>query len=316
MNIAQGRTMRRILVTAISGDIGNGILKILQEGDDCLFGCDVNEIAAGMDKVDYFWKVCYATEEGYIDEIIEKCKELRITHLIPVNEREIEKISEHRNLFEELRVKIVLLKQSILNICLDKYRTACFLADNDLDVPRTYRNIEQIEDKARRYICKPRRSNGSKDIFTFVPEKDSVYVEEGYVIQEYIDSNEEYTIGVFRHGSIVNTIAFRRELKNGYSNLVVLANEPKLHELAMHIAELLELEGYINIQLRKKDGKYYIFEINPRISGTVRYRHLLGYSDVLWWLDILDGNSIETYKCKYKKAIGIRELNEKYLLLE
>lgn len=41
--------MRKILVTAVSGDIANGILKILQEQDAELYGCDVNSIAAGMD---------------------------------------------------------------------------------------------------------------------------------------------------------------------------------------------------------------------------------------------------------------------------
>ncbi len=38
--------MRRILVTAISGDIGNGILKILKENGETGFGCDVNAYAA------------------------------------------------------------------------------------------------------------------------------------------------------------------------------------------------------------------------------------------------------------------------------
>ena len=41
--------LRRILITAISGDIANGILKILSEDDSNeLYGCDVNEIAIGM----------------------------------------------------------------------------------------------------------------------------------------------------------------------------------------------------------------------------------------------------------------------------
>jgi len=171
-------------------------------------------------------------------------------------------------------------------------------------------------EREKTYICKPRKSNGSKNIFTFIPAEKAAGVNGDYVFQEYIDSNEEYTVGVFKSSDVINTIAFRRELKNGYSNLVELSEDIYLYEMASRIANLLNLEGYVNIQLRKYENRYYIFEINPRISGTVRFRHMLEFSDVLWWLDMLDGKIVEKYKCRYHKAVGIRELNEKYLLLE
>lgn len=308
--------MRRILVTAISGDIGNGILRIL-EGQEChLFGCDVNDIAVGMDKVEYFWKAKYAADEGYIEELLEKCEELQVTHLIPVNEREIEAVSREKARFLEKGIKILILDDKILELCLDKYKTAELLTENGFDVPETFLTEEDIVDKRKRYICKPRKSNGSKNIFTYIPETEQADISDEYVIQEYIDSEEEYTVGVFRAGDITNTISFKRELKNGYSYLVELSNKVQLKEIAERAAGLLDLEGYMNIQLRKSGDKYYIFEINPRISGTVRFRHMLGFSDVLWWLDILDGKKVENYVCSYNKAVGIRELNEKYLLLE
>ncbi len=308
--------MRRILVTAISGDIGNGILKILGEQECHLYGCDVNDIAVGMDKVEYFWKAKYAADEGYIEELLEKCEELQVTHLIPVNEREIEVISKERTRFEDKGIKILILDNSILECCLDKYETAVFLKKNGVEVPATFLSEEAIVDKRKKYICKPRRSNGSKNIFTYIPETEKADVSDEYVIQEYIDSEEEYTIGVFRAGDITNTISFKRELKNGYSYLVELSNDVHLKEIAERAAGLLDLEGYMNIQLRKSGEKYYIFEINPRISGTVRFRHMLGFSDVLWWLDMLDNKAVEKYTCGYNKAVGIRELNEKYLILE
>ena len=47
-------------MTAISGDIGNGVLKILKDTGDELYGCDVNRIAVGMDLVKVFWQSSYA----------------------------------------------------------------------------------------------------------------------------------------------------------------------------------------------------------------------------------------------------------------
>lgn len=313
--------MRKILVTAISGDIGNAILKILKPEDNVLYGCDVNEIAVGMDLVEVFWQCGYAIAEGYIDELLMKCIQYGITHLIPVNEREIEVVGNNRELFEKNNIKIVIQSQNILDICLDKYETAKFLANNGFDVPESFTDIGQIYDTRRKYICKPRKSNGSKDIFTFwgkdlSDESIAGRVKNDCIVQEYIESDEEYTVGVFRHWNTVNVIIFRRKLKNGYSSIVELTENRTIHDMAVRAAELLELEGYINIQLRKKDDKYYIFEINPRISGTVRFRHMLEYTDVLWWLDLLDNKEIKPYIQSYKKAVGVRELNEKFLVME
>lgn len=310
--------MRRILVTAISGDIGNGILKILREDENCiLFGCDVNEIAVGMDKVEAFWQTRYAVEEGYVNDLLEKCRLYHITHLIPVNEREIEVIGKARKRFEVLQIKLVIQEESLLEICLDKYKTAMFLSKHGFDVPATYLHMDDIKETDGKFICKPRKSNGSKDIFVFQKGADlSGKKTDDCIFQEYIDSEEEYTIGVFRHKEVSNIIAFKRELKNGYSNKVELSEDRNLYELALRLALLFDLEGYLNIQLRKADGQYFIFEINPRISGTVRFRHMLGFQDVLWWLDALDGKETETYTCAYHRAIGIRELNEKFLIME
>lgn len=310
--------MRKILVTAISGDIGNGILKILREDKSCiLYGCDVNEIAVGMDLVEAFWQTRYAVEDGYVEDLLEKCKFYHITHLIPVNEREIEVIGKARKRFEKIRVKLVMQEEDLLETCLDKYKTAAFLSSHGFDVPATYLHLNDIEENDGRFICKPRKSNGSKDIFIFQKGADlSGKKTDGCIFQEYIDSEEEYTIGVFRCKEIVNIIAFKRELKNGYSNKVELSEDKNLYDLAHRLALLFDLEGYFNIQLRKSKGQYFIFEINPRISGTVRFRHMLGFQDVLWWLDALDGKETEPYVCTYHRAIGIRELNEKFLIME
>ena len=311
--------MRNILVTAISGNIGYGILKVLKSENQRLYGCDVNEIAAGMDLVEEFWQCRYAAEESYVDELLEQCVRRGITHLIPVNEREIEAVGAERKRFEEKHIQVLIQSRKILEICLDKYKTAIFLSQHGICVPKTYKDAAEIADKDGRYICKPRKSNGSKDILVFTPGKQECLAGKkngDYVFQEYIDSRKEYTAGVFRYRNTTNVIAFLRQLKDGYSNQVEFTEDVEIRQIAEKAADIFELEGYFNLQMRKKDGIYYVFEINPRISGTVRFRHLLGFTDVLWWLDAADGKEAEPYQSKYKKAVGVRELNEKYLILE
>lgn len=307
--------MRNILVTAISGDIGNGIVKILRDTDCRLYGSDINEIAVGMDNVDEFWTCKPASDKDYIQEMLEYCKKNQITHLIPVNEREIESISKNREVFENAGIKLIIQSQKVLDICLDKLETSRYLDGIGLCVPRVIESREQIEAN-RTYIVKPRKSNGSKGL-QICPgsEIEETCFSETSIIQEYIEG-DEYTVGIFKNREVVNSIVFKRKLKNGYSNYVELTKDTAIDEIINRIARELDFDGYINLQMRNMDGQYYIFEINPRISGTVRFRHLLGFEDVIWWLNCLDNIPTPRYECKYEKAVGVRELNEKYLIME
>lgn len=314
--------MRRILITAISGDISNGILKILKEQSDVeLYGCDINSVAVGMDMVKEFYQCKLAVEEGYIDELLDNCKRWRITDLIPVNEREIEIVNQYRDLFAVEAINVIIQEPNVLEICLDKAKTADFLNKRGIKTPRTYDTCEFDIKRhiGEKFICKPVKSNGSKGIYSLTIYEDTIIEErKDLLLQQYIEG-DEYTVGVFRNGETTKTISFKRQLKNGYSNIVELIHDSKIDQIALKVADELNLSGYINIQMRKRDEEYYIFEINPRISGTVRFRHMLGFEDVLWWLKINEfetKNEMQRWTCSYSKAIGMRELNEKYVILE
>ena len=311
--------MRRILVTAVSGDIANNILKILKEQGDCvLFGTDVNPIAVGMDQVAEFIIVPYAVDPSYIDTMLALCNKYSITHLIPTNEREVEVIGNNKIRFEQAGIKVMVQPENVLDICLDKYETARFLEEKGVSVPDTYISINEFPSD-KKLICKGRKSNGSRDIMFF--ESKAEYIDRKYsledvVFQEYIEG-DEYTVGVFGGNGIYSSIQFKRQLEGGHTCIVELVNNEQLADIAVRVARALDLEGYINIQLREKDSQFYIFEINPRISGTVAFRHTLGFDDVLWWLDVLDGKlDWHGYECRYKEAVGIREMCHKFLKLE
>lgn len=311
--------MRRILVTAISGNVSNGILKALQETGDVLYGCDVYDYPVGMDKVACYWKSLFAVEPNYINHLLSKCEEYQITHLIPVNEAEIKVINENRTIFAERGIKVLINDDFVVDTFLDKYETNKYLANIErISVPETFYAMD-FNRRGKKFIVKLNASCGSKflRIIDNKEELDGLNLEKNeYIVQEYIDSEEEYTVGVFSDGNNISTIIFKRKLENGYTSFVELMQDDSIKNDVEAIAKSINLKGYVNIQLRKLNNKNYIFEINPRISGTVYFRHLLGFKDVIWWLDVLDGKNIPSYVCEYKEAIGMRELSEKYVVLK
>ena len=318
---------RRILVTAISGDVANCILKVLQNTNhDDVYGCDIYDYPAGMDRVIGWWKSDLAISPNYIPNLIHKCKKYKITHLIPVNEVEIKIISMHLQDFLQAGIKVMINAPDIINIFQDKYESMKFLnkinvgeGNSHINTPVTFLYDEFKEDGTP-YIVKLRNSSGSKFLHKIV--KKSEMDEYGMnpdelVFQEYIpDDDHEYTVGVYSNGKRTSSIAFRRKLKHGYTSFVEYVKEPSICREAEYIAKAINLHGYINLQLRRFEQKNYIFEINARISGSIYFQYLLGHDVINWWLDLLDGIEGYQYKCKYNKAIGIRELAEKYVVLE
>jgi len=90
---------------------------------------------------------------------------------------------------------------------------------------------------------------------------------------------------------------------------VELVHESETQEIAEKITKACKIKGAFNVQLRKTDKGFIPFEVNARISSTVYFRHLFGFQDVKWWLDISRNKPVE-YKLKYLKGIGVRMLGE------
>lgn len=132
------------------------------------------------------------------------------------------------------------------------------------------------------------------------------------IIQQYVGSeDDEYTVGVFSDGQKVESIAFRRKL--GFGGMTIKAESvqiPEIEKIASAIAKSFSLQGSVNVQLRKEGGEYYVFEINPRLSSTVRLRYKAGFKDCIWWLEmLLYGNTSIEYK-PIGRFVGVKTLDD------
>lgn len=305
-----------MLITGIGGDIGQGIIKCIKKDlkYNVIVGCDIDKYAAGRNDVDFFELAPKVNNmEEYELFILNICNKYGITHIIPSTEIEIKYFQNNRNKFEN--IKLLIHSNDIINTFMDKFKTVKFFQDNKLPFPKTY-HIKEYKDQIKfPIIVKPRHGCGSENVYIVNNqrelEKVKKIVEDG-VVQEYIGSeDEEYTMAIFSDGKNIYSIAFRRRLAlGGFSKFVELVTDDKLRKVANEIAQLVKLKGSINVQLRKHNGEYIPFEINPRISSTAAFRHEFGFKDILWWIEILDKNNEIKYEPKYKKGIGVKTVGE------
>ncbi len=314
---------KSILITGIGGDIGQSIIRCINDINypAYLVGCDIDPYAAGRLNVDEFLVAPRVTEPKkyfkFINEIIAK---YNVKYIYPAIESEIVFYDLYREYFSRKGVTIFINNHFIINTFLDKYETVNFLKRNKIPHPTTFLLKEYDNQLGFPIIIKPRRGCGSKSIMKLDrPEEFKVKknILSDVVVQEYLGGeNNEYTTGVFSDGKDIHTITFKRKLSlEGFSKTVELVIDERIKRLAEKIAGYSNLVGSINIQSKKIGKGFIIFEINPRFSSTVYFRHYFGFRDVEWWMRLVENKKIN-FKLRYKSGVGVRCFNENFFNLK
>lgn len=289
-----------ILITGTGSLIGQAIIKSINRSSIrekvTLIGCDYFQNTIGS-----FW-----CDKNYIlpdlldSSEIENWKKTIIDLIVQYDIRiifigvdfELAYFSELKvELKEKYNCIVIVSDKEVIDIGNDKYRTYEFLISNGIRAPKTYL-LEDMDDFKLDYpfVLKPRvgaRSRGVEIVkdsghYDELYEK---YTNQNYIAQEYIGTNDtEYTCGIlYWDNKYIDSIILKRELKEGNTALAEFNGnaEASIQEYIKDIGNVLKPFGSCNLQLRTdKAGEAYLFEINPRFSGTTYIRALFGYNEV------------------------------------
>jgi carbamoyl-phosphate synthase large subunit len=300
-----------ILVTSCGGDIGQSIGKILKESNCASFGLDISKHNAAQFVFDHFEIGPRVTDENYLIKIGAFVTANNIDVIIPVSEPELRFYTQ--NFTDEPIVngaKVLMANHFSRKIGFNKTKTCLFLKENNLPNPVLY--TTDSTDVIFPVIAKPNTGAGSANIFIVENTEEFKFLAKKYddlIFQELLDGEAgEFTCCIYgtKNGAYRNII-FKRELTSGgYSGYGELVEDKKISKLLIEMAGLLQLRGSINVQLRIHNGLPIVFEINPRVSSTILFRHLLGFNDLKWSIEELLGNEISGYtkpeegSCFYK----------------
>lgn len=276
-----------ILVTGCGGDIGQSIGKILSSAELCrsLVGCDIHLNHPGkfiFDSVDILPK---CSDPNYKNELRRLITKYNINLVIPASEQELRLFTLDSSFEQEF--PILVANRLSREVGFDKYKTIEFLKTNELPYPKT--QLDNLNKLEYPFIMKGRTGAGGSEIALIRNDIDFEYYKNkitNYILQEFL-VGDEYTCGIFRKNDReIKTIVLRRQLSGnngGYTLYGEVVENVEIDRLLINISEKLDLSGSINVQLRlSAENIPYIFEINPRFSSTVLFRHLIGYEDLIW----------------------------------
>jgi carbamoyl-phosphate synthase large subunit len=335
------------------GGHGEQILKALRLSDKKyrIIGTDMTKISKGLAVVDKPYIVPPASDPNYLATILSICKENDVKALFHGSEPELKVMSDNRDTIISEGIFLPINTKEVIDTCMDKFKTNQFLLEHGFTFPRTNK-ITSLEDinEIDYYpvVLKPSIGGGGsantmlaqskEELIAFCQYLLSIYPE--FIAQEYVGTPDcEYTACVLNSldGEYINSIAVKRMITSSLGNRIKVKNRTGRTELGdvlaissgisqgeigrfeevmeqcKPMAAALQSKGPINIQLRFFDNKVYVFEINPRYSGTTSLRAMVGFNepDILIRKHLF-GEHIEP-NFSFKEGFILRGLEEQYI---
>lgn len=332
------------------GGHGEQILKALKLAKTkyTIIGGDISPYSKGLFEVQHGYILPPATDSRYIDAILKVCEKHSVSALFHGSEPELKVMSANREILEAHGLFLPINPSHIIETCMDKLKLFEFLRNSGFHSAdfRRISSSKDLEDfNTLPAVLKPSiGSGGSANTFLAQTKEElisfgryllSAYSE--FVIQEYVGTPDcEYTVGVLMDmdGHLLNSIALRRNILSSLSNRLKVENHTKKRDLGdilalssgisqgeigpfpevtkpcEEVALSLGARGPLNIQCRLVNNRAYIFEINPRFSGTTSLRAMVGFNepDLLIRKHVLK-EKIESH-FKYGSGTIVRGLSE------
>lgn len=283
---------------------------------------DMSELAPAIYEADKFYKVPRITEEGYIDIILDICKQEKIDGVLSLIDPELSLLALNKVRFDEIGVKIIGSSYEACERSLNKMQMFKWLQDHGYKCARSYTNKEQfykdIDNGEITYpvVVKPVKGSASIAI-SKVYDKETVELlfnhNDNLMIQEYLDGQEigaDVYIDMIS-GEVVSIFTKKKLLmRAGETDKSVSFKDEKLFELIEKFALESGYKGQIDIDIFDINGEYYISEVNPRFGGGYPHAYECGCNHMKLITNNLRGVKNEKQIGDYKEDVYMMKYNE------
>ncbi len=292
------------------------------DGVGKIVATDASLLGPAIYDADKYYIVPPITEPGYIDKILEICKEEQISGVLSLIDPELSLLAANEEKFQALGVTIIGSSYDLCEMALDKMQMYEWLKDHGYNCARSWMNkgefYKAVEAGEVSYpvFVKPYRGSASISI-SKVYDKETVDLlfahEDDLMIQEFLDGQEigaDVYIDMIS-GEVVSIFTKKKiKMRAGETDKAVSFKDPVLFDL---IEKFVLEAGYrcqIDIDIFEIGGKYYISEVNPRFGGGYPHAYESGCDHIKLILNNLNGVANEKRIGAYEEGIYMMKYNE------
>lgn len=210
------------------------------------------------------------SDPNVVSDIVRVAKEYEIDIILPFVDGAIEIASKVRPHLPGVFIPVGDFE--INQTMFDKVSAAKAFEAAGIPIPKTYTAINAKMPA----IAKPRRGSASRGIKIFHTLDELMHLENfnDYLVQEYIENREEYTVDCYvsQKGEILTVVPrCRLEVMGGEVTRTMTCRNAKLDELSRKVITTFNLRGPVTLQfIHDLDrNRYLLMEVNPRLGGGV-----------------------------------------------
>jgi len=292
------------------------------KGDGLVIATDCSNLAPAPYEADKFHLVTRINVPGYMDRVLELCKEERIDAVLSLIDPELSMVAEYADKLREIGVTPIISDYELVEKCFNKFEMAKVFEANGLTTAKCYMSVENFKAAQAAgevdypVFVKPVCGSASLHINKVSSDKEleglfAMY--DDLMIQEYMDG-QEYGADVYIDmlSGKCTSIFIKKKIKMraGETDKSVSVHIPELFE---QIASFVEKEGFrgiIDIDIFEVNGKYYFSEVNPRFGGGYPHAYECGVNVPGQIINNLRGNKNPVTIGNYKDGIVMMKYNE------
>lgn len=210
------------------------------------------------------------SDPNVVADIVRVAKEYEIDIILPFVDGAIEIASKVKPHLPEVFIPVGDFE--VNRTMFDKVSAAKAFEAAGIPIPKTYTALSAKMPA----IAKPRKGSASRGIRIFHTLDELMQLENfnDYLVQEYLENKEEYTVDCYvsQKGEILTVVPrCRLEIMGGEVTRTITCRNAKLDELSKKVINTFNLRGPVTLQfLHDLDkDRYLLMEVNPRLGGGV-----------------------------------------------
>ena len=291
-------------------------------GKGLVIATDCSNLAPAIYDADKYYIVPRMTDDGYLDVILDICKNEKITGVLSLIDPELSLLSENVEKFESAGTIVIGSSYELCERSLDKYEMYKWLVENGYKCAKSYMDKDEffvdLDNKTAKFpvFVKPARGSASISI-SKVTDRETVDLlfahEDGLMIQEFLDGQEigaDVYIDMIT-GEVVSIFTKKKiKMRAGETDKAVSFKDEKLFELIKKFVIRASYRGQIDIDIFDINGEYYISEVNPRFGGGYPHAYESGSDHMSLIVNNLEGKANDCVIGNYRENTYMMKYNE------
>lgn len=283
---------------------------------------DCSNLAPAVYEADKFYLVPRITAPGYLDRILDICKEEKIDGVFSLIDPELSLLAKERDKFLAVGTTPVISPYELVETCFDKYKMYQLLLEMGIPTGKCYVDKESFYGDLEKgeisypVFVKPVKGSASINInkVTCFEEIEVLFkLYDDLMIQEFMNG-QEYGADVYIDmisGKCTSVFVKKKiKMRAGETDKSVSVKDERLFDLLQKFVEKCGFCGMIDIDIFEINGVYYISEVNPRFGGGYPHAYESGVDMPAQVLNNLAGRENPVSIGNYEEGICMMKYNE------